>query len=125
MKICKIVLLFLSLLMFSREGYAELSDSCKGELRQLVVPPLKGVVMKKNDIQAEIDDVSDGVYSVRLFVPSDSPDNLDKQVSIGWVNLDVNSMKAYNVTNDPDNHVELGVNRKQYKHFVEKCLSGG
>lgn len=122
MKFSKVALLLVSLFLFSQGGYAAPSDVCANELRNLVVPPLKGVAMNKKDIRAELDESSNGVYSVRLFVPADSPDNLDKQVSIGWVNLDIKSMKAFDVINDPDNHVELKVNKDLYRSFVKRCI---
>ena len=123
MKYFKALLLLVSLLMISQSSYAELSGACKRELWQLVVPPLKGVAMRKKDIRIDVDDVNDSVYSVRLFVVADSPDNLDKQVSIGWVRLDVSAMKVFDITNDPDNNVALGVNKTRYRHFVTNCLS--
>ena len=36
--------------------------------------------MNKKHIQADIEDVSDKVYSVRLYVTADSPDNLDSGI---------------------------------------------
>jgi hypothetical protein len=98
------------------------SPECVRDLRGLIVPPLKHVVMEKSTMQAEIEDAANGVYSARLFVPADSPDNLDKQVSIGWVNLDVKRMKAFDVTNDPGNKVELKINRDFYTKYVGKCI---
>lgn len=78
--------------------------------------------MNKKDIRVELEDSNGDVYSVRLFVVADSPDNLDKQVSIGWVNLNVGEMKVFDVTDDPDNRVELHVNKNKYKSFVRRCL---
>lgn len=117
----KIVTLAL-LLMISCGAYASV-DICRSELRELVVPPLEHVAMDKKDIQADIEDVSDGVYSVRLYVAADSPDNLDKQVSIGWVNLDTNSMKVLDVTRDPEHPDVLKVNEAKYRKFISDCIS--
>lgn len=100
------------------------SPECKVDLRSLIVSPLTHVVMDKSIIQAEIADSSNGIYSARLFVPADSPDNVNKQVSIGWVNLDVNSMKAYDVTDDQNNTIEFKINRNLYKKYVDKCILG-
>lgn len=122
MKICKTMLLLISLSFFSEVGHAALSATCNQELRDLVVPPLKGVAMNKKDIRVELEDSNGEVYSVRLFVVADSPDNLDKQVSIGWINLNVGEMKVFDVTDDPDNRVELHVNKNKYKSFVRRCL---
>lgn len=105
----------------STVAYAE-PGACTKELTQLVVPPLQHVFMKKSDIQTELSDNSAGVYSVRLFVAADSPDNLDKQVSIGWVNLDTHSMRAYDITRDPDHPEILNVSEKLYRDYVSKCL---
>ncbi|MBR8240640.1 hypothetical protein FEP12_03103 [Burkholderia multivorans] len=96
--------------------------ACKNELRELVVPSFQDVAMNKSDIQAEIEDESNGIYSVRLYVAADSPDNLDKQVSIGWVNLDTNSMKVLDVTRDPDHPDELKVDEEKYRKFVSDCI---
>jgi hypothetical protein len=98
------------------------SPECVSELKKLIVPPLTHVVVNKSIIKTEITDSSNGIYSARLFVPADSPENLDKQVSIGWVNLDINSMKAYDVTNDPDNKVALEVDHDLYKKYVDRCI---
>ncbi|TGN96342.1 hypothetical protein PL79_017515 [Burkholderia sp. USMB20] len=107
--------------MISCGGRAS-ADICRSELRELVVPPLEHVAMNKKDIQADIEDVSDGVYSVRLYVAADSPDNLDKQVSIGWINLDTNSMKALDVTRDPEHPDTLKVNAEKYRKFISDCI---
>jgi hypothetical protein len=93
------------------------------ELIKLIVPPLANVVMDKSIIKAEIADSSNGIYSARLFVPADSPDNLDKQVSIGWVNLDVNAMRAYDVTNDPNNKIDLKVTIETCTKICKECIS--
>lgn len=108
--------------IFSQSSYA-LTVSCQSELRELVVPALQHVFMKKEDIHVEMEDHANGVYSVRLFVPADSPDNLDKQVSIGWVNLDTNTMQALDVTRDPDHPDVLKVDGGRYKRFVSMCIS--
>jgi hypothetical protein len=112
----------LAALMFSQSSYA-LSGSCQTELRELIVPSLQHVFMKKKDIRVEMEDHARGVYSVRLFVPADSPDNLDKQVSIGWVNLDTNTMQALDVTRDPGHPDVLKVDGDKYKNFVSMCIS--
>lgn len=122
MKLYKTKLLLMLLPFFSEAGYAALSTACNQELRDLVVPPLKGVAMNKKDIRAELADSSGDVYGVRLFVAADSRDNLDGEVSIGWVNLDVGVMKAFDVTDDLNNRVELSVSKNEYKSFVRKCL---
>ncbi|WP_321875977.1 hypothetical protein [Burkholderia cenocepacia] len=112
----------LTLLLLISCGVHASADICKSELRELVVPPLEHVAMNKKDIHADIEDVSDGIYSVRLYVAADSPDNLDKQVSIGWVNLDTNSMKALDVTRDPEHPDVLKVNESKYRKFISDCI---
>lgn len=112
----------LILLLMTSCGAQASADICRSELRELVAPPLEHVAMNKKDIQADIEDVSDGVYSVRLYVAADSPDNLDKQVSIGWVNLDTNSMKALDVTRDPEHPDVLKVNEAKYRKFISNCI---
>ncbi|MBR8187252.1 hypothetical protein C6Q14_24805 [Burkholderia ambifaria] len=112
----------LTLLLLISCGVHASADICRSELRELVVPPLEHVAMNKKDIQADIEDVSDGIYSVRLYVAADSPDNLDKQVSIGWVNLDTNSMKALDVTRDPEHPDVLKVNEAKYRKFISDCI---
>lgn len=108
-------------LIFSQSSYA-LSGSCQNELRELIVPSLQHVSMKKKNIHVEMEDHARGIYSVRLFVPADSPDNLDKQVSIGWVNLNTNTMQALDVTRDPDHPDLLKVDEGKYRHFVSMCI---
>lgn len=108
-------------MMISCGAYAS-TEICRSELRELVVTPLEHVAMNKKDIQTDIEDVSDGVYSVRLYVVADSPDNLDKQVSIGWVNLDTNSMKVLDVTRDPEHPDVLKVNEVKYQKFISDCI---
>ncbi|KAB0644160.1 hypothetical protein F7R21_03955 [Burkholderia latens] len=112
----------LTLLLLISCGVHASADICKSELRELVVPPLEHVAMNKKDIHADIEDVTDGVYSVRLYVAADSPDNLDRQVSIGWVNLDTNSMKALDVTRDPEHPDVLKVNESKYRKFISDCI---
>jgi len=99
---------------------------CQDQLRNLVVPSLQHVAINKKEIQVELMEMasgSPGVYSVRLFAAADSPDNLDKQVSIGWVNLDTNTMRALDVTRDPDRPDLLKVDADKIRNFVSKCLS--
>lgn len=71
-------------LMFSQSSYA-LSGACENELRELIVPPLQYVFMKKKDIRVEMEDLARGVYSVRLFVPADSPINRFPSAGSIWI----------------------------------------
>lgn len=114
--------LFLAPLLVFHVCMAAQKPACDQELRALVVPPLKGVAMNKKDIQAELEEQHDGVYSVRLFVAASSPDNLDGQVPVGWVDLNVDSMKAFDVTNDPNTHIEMNLNRARFERYVKNCL---
>jgi hypothetical protein len=98
------------------------SPECTGELEKLIVPSLTHAVFSRSAIKAEISDNSDEVYSARLFVAGNNPDNLDKQVTIGWVNLNIRSMKAYEVTTDENNKMALKVNATSYKRYVDKCI---
>lgn len=122
-KWCSRGLIALAALIPSQGAYA-LSASCQARLTNLIVPSLQHVYMKKKDIRAELQDDTDGVYSVRLYVAADSPDNLDKAVSIGWVNLDTNTMQALDVTRDPDNPDVLKIDAGRYEDFVSMCISG-
>lgn len=117
--------LFLAPLLVFHVCMAAQKPACDQELRALVVPPLKGVAMDKKDIQAEPEEHRDGVYSIRLFVPARNADNLDGQVSIGWVDLDVDSMKAFDVTNDPNNRAEMSLDRAKLARYVKNCLGAG
>lgn len=98
------------------------ATKCDAALRKLIVPRLEHVVMKRQDIQVALEDSKDGIYSVKLFVASDSPDNLDKYVTTGWVDLDVNTMKAFDVTDDPDKPTILDVDMAKYRKYVDQCL---
>ena len=109
MRVIRRILTIAVLLMISC-GASAATEACRNELRALIVPPLEHVAMNKKDLLADIEDVSDGVYSVRLYVAADSPDNLDKEVSIGWVNLD---------TEHPD---VLKVDEGKYRKFISDCI---
>lgn len=117
-------LLFAILPPLSQSAIAASASACHAALRDLVVPALHETAMKKEDIQVELDDATEGVYSVKLFVAADSPDNLDKRVTVGWVNLDVGKMKVFDVTDDPDNPVSLNVSTSKYRRYVDRCLHG-
>lgn len=121
MRVIRRIVTIAVLLMISC-GASAATETCRNELRELVVPPLEHVAMNKKDIQADIEDVSDGVYSVRLYLAADSPDNLDKEVSIGWVNLDTNSMRALDVTRDPEHPDVLKVDEEKYRKFISDCI---
>jgi hypothetical protein len=125
LKVLENLLLVVALCLLSQASVAS-SSVCQDRLRDLVVPSLRHVAMNKKDIQVkvvEMASVSPGVYSVRLFAAADSPDNLDKDVSIGWVNLDTNTMHALDVTRDPDHPDLLKVDADKYRNFVSNCLS--
>jgi hypothetical protein len=111
----------LAVLVSSQSAYAY-SASCQAQLTNLIVPSLQHVYMKKKDIRTELQDDTDGVYSVRLYVAADSPDNLDKAVTIGWINLDMNTMQVLDVTRDPDNPDVLKVVESRYRDFVSTCI---
>jgi hypothetical protein len=92
LKVVDCLLLSVALCLLPQASIAS-PGVCRDQLRDLIVPSLQHVEMSKKDIQAELAEVvsgSPGVYSVRLYAAADSSDNLDKQVSIGWVNLDTN-----------------------------------
>lgn len=93
------------------------ADICKNELRELVVPPLKHVAVNKKDIHVDIADAANGVY-----VAADSPDKLDKQVTIGWINLDKNSMQALDLTRDPEHPDILEVDEVKLRKFISNCI---
>jgi len=115
--------LAVSLSLLTASGYAAApATACNRELRQRVVPTLQGVAMDRKNVQAKVEDGNGGVYSVRLFVAADSPDNRNRQGSIGWIDLDVNAMKAFDVTKDPDSPVALDVNKEKFAAFVKNCL---
>lgn len=112
----------LSLVICSAQSSYALDFRCRGELNRLVVPVLRDLPFHKRQIQTNIEDGNSDIYSVRLFVAADSPDNLDKEVTIGWVNLDTTAKKAYDVSRDPDNKDELRINKSLYRVFLHKCL---
>jgi hypothetical protein len=114
---------FFTLVLTSRAVAFSNSPECAGELEKLIVPSLMHAVFSRSTIRAEISDNSGEIYGARLFVPADSPDNLDKQVTVGWVNLNIKSMKAYEITNDVNNKVALKVNGASYKRYVDTCIS--
>jgi hypothetical protein len=112
----------LSLAICSVQSSYALDFRCRGELNRLVVPVLPELPFHKKQIQTNIEDGNSGIYSVRLAVTADSPDNLDKEVTVGWVILDTNAKKAYDVSRDPDNKDELRINKRLYRVFVHECL---
>ncbi|WP_116136069.1 hypothetical protein [Trinickia diaoshuihuensis] len=115
-------MLSLALQSLVHPSFAGQVSTCDTALRQLIVAPLHSIAMKKENVRVALEDSNDGVYSVRLFVAADSPDNRDKYVTIGWVNLDTNTMKAFDVTDDPDNPVTLNVDVARYRSYVDRCL---
>jgi hypothetical protein len=120
MKFAKLIIVTLASFSPAQHAFA-LSQSCQRDLTKLVVPPLQHVAVKKKEIRTSLDENSDGVYSIRLFVAADSPDNLDRQVTIGWANIDSNNMKVIDVTNE-DSQEELNVSPTFLASFVKKCL---
>lgn len=120
MKCIKILLFTIGILAF-QQSYA-LNLNCREELHSLIVPALSKLPFRKKQILTNIEDSNSGIYSVRLFVAADSPDNLDKEVTIGWVNLDTNAMKAYDVSRDPENKDELRINKSRCRVFTHECL---
>lgn len=112
----------LPLLLIISCGAHARTDICKNELRELVVPPLKHVAVNKKYIHVDIADAANGVYSIRLYVAADSPDNLDKQVTIGWVNLDKNSMQALDLTRDPEHPDTLKLDGVKFRKFISNCI---
>ncbi|WP_322095095.1 hypothetical protein [Paraburkholderia bannensis] len=108
-------------LVYSQGSYAW-TVGCQAQLRDLIVPNLLHLSMKREDVHVEMEDHDGGVYSVRLFVPANSPENLDKQMSIGWVNLDTNAMQALDVTRDPDHPDVLNVDKEKFRRFISVCI---
>lgn len=43
-------------------------------------------------------------------------------MTTGWVDLDVNTMKAFDVTDDPDKPEILDVDMAKYRKYVDQCL---
>lgn len=97
---------------------------CDEELTNFIVPSLTTVINKK-EIHAELTERNAGVYSVRLFAAANSPDNLDKQVSVGWVNLDTNTNTVFDITKDITQPQKLIVNSSKYIIYKNKCLGLG
>lgn len=110
--------LFLAPLLAFDVCMAAQKRACGRELRALVVPPLKGIAMEKKDILAEPEERDEGVYSIQLFVAARNADNLDGQVTVGWLDLNVDSMKAFDVTNDPNNRVAMSINRAKLARYA-------
>ncbi|MFC0401242.1 hypothetical protein [Paraburkholderia rhizosphaerae] len=117
------IVAFLIFLVTSNAAHAfSNSQDCRVDLKNLIVPSLTRVVMDRALIRAEIIEVDGNTYSARLFVPADSPDNLNGQVSIGWVDLDIELMKAYDVTDDLSNKKILDVNINKFSDYINKCI---
>ncbi|MCX4163048.1 MULTISPECIES: hypothetical protein [Paraburkholderia] len=105
--------------------------SCRQELRALIVPALRDTAFPKTDIQVELPEVtyknadaSKPLYSVQLFVPANSPENPNRELTIGWVNLDVAKLRVYDVTRNPDRPDVLSVDASRFRDFVSKCMAG-
>lgn len=127
MKIRSIIFLFVILPFVSQAGLAATTrDECLNNLRKLIVPSVKtNAFVQKGygpKIKVDIDDYSDGVYTLRLTLPKQpTSDNPNESGTVGWVTLDKNQMKAFDISDDADNPVPLNVDPNLYKSFVQKC----
>lgn len=76
----------------------------------------------RKDIRAVVAERSGPDYSLRLFLPSNNPDNLDGYVTIGWLKLDADTDKIVDVTLDPNEPKELAISVRYVRNFVRQCL---
>lgn len=127
MKIRSITFTFLILFFVNQAGLAATTrGECLNNLRELIVPNLKkNAFVQKGygpKIKVDIDDYSDGVYTLRLTLPKQpTSDDPNESGTVGWVTLDTNQMKAFDISNTADNPIPLNVDPNLYKSFVQKC----
>ena len=127
MNIKHIIFTFLALLLVDQTVLAATTrNECLNKLKELVVPSLKNNPFVQKGygpkIQVDIDDYSGGVYTLRLTLPKQpTSDNPDESGIVGWVTLDTNQMKAFDISNDEGSPVPLNVDPDLYKSFVQKC----
>ncbi|NHV26448.1 hypothetical protein [Burkholderia sp. D-99] len=132
MKEKSISFIFAACLMYFSHVSLAAPYNCQRELRNLVVPALASSPMPKSKMQVELQEMSDDngnpsttLYGVQISVPADSPDNANGKVAIGWVNLDIGKMKAFDVSRDEGHPQELHLNKKRYSDFVKNCINQG
>ncbi|MDM8359315.1 hypothetical protein [Pandoraea communis] len=76
----------------------------------------------RKSVRATVAERSAPDYFIRLFLPSNSPENLDGYVTIGWLKLDADADKIFDVTIDPDEPKELEISTRYVRNFVRQCL---
>ncbi|VWC50800.1 hypothetical protein BLA23254_07808 [Burkholderia lata] len=97
--------------------------SCNDQLTRLIVPALRQTAMNRRDIHADVDERDGDVYRIRLFTMPDRPGTPNRDATIGWVTLDTQSMRALDVTRDPDRSDVLNLDRRALSRFVSTCAA--
>ena len=95
--------------------------SCDEKLKNLIISCHNfKTPFNKKDIHAEIEEeISDGIYRVRLFVYSNGENSTS---SIGWIILDTKKNILKDISLDPESPVILKYNKDFYKDYLENCL---
>ncbi|QUB70057.1 hypothetical protein J5A68_11610 [Prevotella melaninogenica] len=95
--------------------------SCDEKLKNLIISCHNfKTPFNKKDIHAEIEEeISDGIYRVRLFVYSNGENSTS---SIGWIILDTKKNILKDISLDPESPVTLKYNKDSYKDYLENCL---
>ncbi|WP_143746703.1 hypothetical protein [Caballeronia catudaia] len=116
----KVILLCVALL--TQDVFAKPVDRCGHQLQELIVPSLRHAVFERQKIMTALDDLDGSFYNVRLYVASNNPDNLDGEVTIGWVKIDIRSFLVFDVTRDPDHPERLKTSRSAVSRYVARCI---
>ncbi|ORT84772.1 hypothetical protein B7G54_19505 [Burkholderia puraquae] len=97
--------------------------SCDDQLTRLIVPALRQTEMNRRDIHADVDERNGDVYRIRLFAKPGRSGTPDREATIGWVTLDMQAMRALDVTRDPDRPDVLKIDRRALSRFVSTCVA--
>ncbi|MDR0240502.1 MAG: hypothetical protein LBJ65_02765 [Burkholderia sp.] len=97
--------------------------SCNDQLTRLIVPALRQTAMNRRDIHADVDERNGDVYRIRLFAIPAHPGTPNREATIGWVTLDTRTMRALDVTRDPDRPDVLKIDRRALSRFASTCAA--
>ncbi|MGS0893175.1 hypothetical protein ACVBGC_11635 [Burkholderia stagnalis] len=118
----RVALACLCVALAPRAGAAP-AESCDAQLTRLIVPALRRTAMDRRTIHAALDDRQGSVHSVRLFVVPADPGTPNRDATIGWVTLDTRTLRALDVTRDPDRPDRLRIDPHAMARFVSACVA--
>lgn len=93
-------------------------DYCESELNSFTKQVFND--MDNLNIYSEFSDGSIDMQSIRVYMKSNTQKGND--VTIGWLKIDKNNNKIYNIT-DNENVILNEFNEKIVKHFIDNCIN--